>query len=177
MNCHASGYDLSERGEGVAAQIYVGSTKVIISIILQHGLLPDLLKRYKRIHPGCTKKEIMDLVNAIKENKYWNVLSNNKDAVYVIALNRAQIKVNAQNVVRVTYFGKILVDRDIAKYCSRGKVVLALRENSNFNGRYVITWPAFLNIMRNDPELFYRALNKDIKVLIGVNQVHKIMNE
>jgi len=179
MNCQASGYDLfRKRRKGLLLKSMRGSTKVIISIILQHGLLPDLLKRYKRIHPGCTNKEIMDLVNAIKENKYWNVLSNNKDLVYVIALNRAQIKVNAQNVVRVTYFGKISVDRDIARYCSRGKVVLALRENSNFNGRYVITWPAFLNIMRNDPELFYQALNiKDIKVLIGVKQAHKIMNE
>ena len=142
-----------------------------------HGLLPDLLKRYKRIHPGCTNKEIMDLVNAIKENKYWNVLPNEKNALYVVALTRARITVKKDNVVRVTYFGKILVDREVARFCSRGKILLVVRENSHFKGRYIITWPAFLNIMRNNPELFYNALiKKDLKELIGVKQAKEIMN-
>jgi hypothetical protein len=138
--------------------------------------LPDLLKRYKRIHPGCTNKEIMDLVNAIKENKYWNVLPSEKDAVYVVALTRARIRVNKDNVVRVTHFGKILVDGEIAKFCSRGKVLLAVKENSHFKGRYIITWPAFLNIMRTDAELFYRTLTKeDVKELIGVKKAKEIL--
>ena len=141
-----------------------------------HYLLPDLLKRYKRVHPGCTNREIMDLVNAIKENKYWNVLPNEKNSVYVVALTRARIKVNQDNVVRVTHFGKILVDREIAKFCSRGKVLLAVRENSHFKGKYIITWPAFLNIMRTNPALFYHSLIKnDIKELIGVRQAKEIM--
>ncbi|MGH9909844.1 MAG: hypothetical protein ACRD32_04320, partial [Nitrososphaerales archaeon] len=75
--------------------------------------MPDLLKRYKRVHPGCTNREIMDLVNAIKENKYWNVLPNERNSVYVVALTRARIKANQDNVVRVTHFGKILVGREI----------------------------------------------------------------
>lgn len=119
----------------------------------------------------------MDLVNAVKENKYWNVLPDEKDAVYVVALTRARIKVNKDNVVRVTHFGKILVDREIAKFCSRGKVLLAVRENSHFRGKYIITWPAFLNIMRTDPELFYNSLmEKDVKELIGVKRAKEIMN-
>jgi hypothetical protein len=140
-------------------------------------LLPDLLKRYKRIHPGCSNKDITDLVNAINANKYWNVLPGEKDAVYVVALTRARIKVNKDNVVRVTHFGKILVNGEIARFCSRGKVVLAVRQNSSFKGRYVITWPAFLNIMRTNPERFYHALmERDIRELIGVKQAKEILN-
>lgn len=136
----------------------------------------DLIKRYKRIHPGCTNKEIEDLVNAIKEDKYWNALPNYKDALYVVALTRARIRVNKANVVKVTHFGKILVDQGIAKFCSRGKILLAVRSNSHYRARYVITWPAFLNIMRGNSELFYNALiSSNTKELIGVKQAKEMM--
>lgn len=139
--------------------------------------MPDLLKRYKRLHPGCSNKEIMDLVYAIKENKYWNVLPNEKDAIYVVALTRARIKANSDNIVRVTHLDKILVDRSIAKLCSRGKVLLAFKENSHYKAHYVITWPAFLNIMRTDPEAFYRSLIREgAKELIGVKRAQELLN-
>jgi len=138
--------------------------------------LVDLIKRYKRIHPGCTNKEIEDLVNAIKEDKYWNALPNYKDALYVVALTRARIKVNKANVVKVTHFGKILVDQSIAKFCSRGKILLVVRDNSHYRARFVITWPAFLNIMRGDSESFYNALiRNNTKELVGVKQAKEMM--
>ena len=138
--------------------------------------MADLIKRYKRIHPGCTNKDIEDLVNAIKEDKYWNALPNYKDALYVIALTRARIKVNKANVVKVTHFGKILVDQSIAKFCSRSKILLVMKDNSHYRARYVITWPAFLNIMRSDSESFYNALiGSDTKELIGVKQAKDMM--
>jgi len=138
--------------------------------------LVDLIKRYKRIHPGCTNKEIEDLVNAIKEDKYWNALPNYKDALYVIALTRARIRVNKANVVKVTHFGKILVDQSIAKFCSRGKVLLVVKDNSHYRAKYVITWPAFLNVMRGNSESFYNALTQsDAKELIGVKQAKAMM--
>lgn len=138
--------------------------------------MADLLKRFKRIHPGCTNKEIMDLVNAVKENKYWNALPKYKDAVYVVALTRARIKANNANVVKVTHFGKILVDQKVAKFCSRGKVLLAVRDNAHYRAKYVITWPAFLNVMRGNAELFYNTLiNSDANELIGVKQAKEMM--
>jgi hypothetical protein len=138
--------------------------------------LVDLVKRYKRIHPGCTNKEIEDLVNAIKEDKYWNALPNYKDALYVVALTRARIKVNKANVVKVTHFGKILVDQSIAKFCSRGKILLVVRDNSHYRARYVITWPAFLNIMRGNSESFYNVLiSSNTKELVGVKQAKEMM--
>lgn len=136
----------------------------------------DLIKRYKRIHPGCTNKEIEDLVNAIREDKYWNALPNYKDALYVVALTRARIRVNKANVARVTHFGKILVDQSIAKFCSRGKILLVVKDNSHYRARYVITWPAFLNIMRGNSELFYNALvGSNTRELIGVKQAKELM--
>jgi hypothetical protein len=138
--------------------------------------LVDLIKRYKRIHPGCTNKEIEDLVNAVKEDKYWNALPNYKDSLYVVALTRARIKANKANVVKVTHFGKILVDQDIAKFCSRGKILLLVRNDSRYRAKYVITWPAFLNIMRGNSESFYSALiNSNTRELIGVKQAKEMM--
>jgi hypothetical protein len=139
-------------------------------------MLVDLIKRYRRLHPGCTAKEIEDLVNAVKEDKYWNALPNYKDALYVVALTRARIKVNGANIVRVTFLDKIAVDGDIAKFCSRGKVILVMRENSHYRGRYVITWPAFLNVMRGNPEAFYHTLlSSNVRELMGVKQTKAMM--
>ena len=136
----------------------------------------DLIKRYKRIHPGCTNKEIEDLVNAIREDKYWNALPNYKDALYVVALTRARIKANKANVVKVTHFSKILVDQDIAKFCSRGKILLLVRNDSHYRAKYIITWPAFLNIMRGNSESFYNTLiNTNTRELIGVKQAKDMM--
>ncbi|MFQ5970106.1 MAG: hypothetical protein ACE5J2_06400 [Nitrososphaerales archaeon] len=138
--------------------------------------MADLLKRFKRIHPGCTNKEIMDLVNAIKDNKYWNASPKYKGAVYVVALTRARIKANNANVVKATHFGKMLVDEKVAKFCSRGKVLLAVRDNTHYRARHVITWPAFLNVMRGNAELFYNMLiNGDSNELIGVKQAKQMM--
>lgn len=137
----------------------------------------DLIKRYRRLHPGCTGKEIEDLVNAVREDKYWNALPNYKDALYVVILTRARIKVNKDNVVRVTHFGKILVDERIAKFCSRGKVLLVVGQNSHYRGEHVITWPAFLNVMRGDSEHFYHVLvNGNVKELVGVKQAKAMMS-
>lgn len=136
----------------------------------------DLIKRYKRIHPGCTNKEIEDLVNAVREDKYWNALPNYKDSLYVVSLTRARIKANKANVVKVTHFGKILVDQDIAKFCSRGKILLLVRNESHYRAKYVITWPAFLNIMRGNSESFYNTLiNSNTRELIGVKQAKEMM--
>jgi hypothetical protein len=138
--------------------------------------LVDLIKRYKRIHPGCTNKEIEDLVNAVREDKYWNALPNYKDSLYVVSLTRARIKANKANVVKVTHFGKILVDQDIAKFCSRGKILLLVRNESHYRAKYVITWPAFLNIMRGNSESFYNTLiNSNTRELIGVKQAKEMM--
>lgn len=139
----------------------------------------DLFKRYRRIHPGCTKKEIEDLVSAIRGDKYWNAFPNSRDALYVLALTRARIRAsNKNNVVKVTHLGKILVQQDVARFCSRGKVLLVVKENSHYRARYVITWPAFVNIMRSNSELFYQALiGSETTELIGVKKAKEIMME
>lgn len=140
--------------------------------------MADLFKRYRRVHPGCTRKEIEDLVNAIRDGKYWNAFPGCRDALYVLALTRARIRAKKGNVVRVTHFGKILVDRSIAGLCSRGKILLVIREDSQYRAKYVVTWPAFLNIMRGNSEQFYRALiRSEAQELIGVKKAKEIMME
>ena len=136
----------------------------------------DLFKRYRRTHPGLARKAVEDLVNAVRDGKYWNALPNSKDALYVVALTRARIKAKGGKVVRVTHFGKVLVDESIARFCSRGKVLLLVRENAHYVARYVITWPAFLNVMRGDPERFYNELIRSrTGELIGVQKAREMM--
>jgi hypothetical protein len=138
--------------------------------------LVDLFKRYRRTHPGLARKEIEDLVSSIRNEKYWNALPSSRDAVYVLALSRARVRVKGGKVATVTHFGKVLVEEGVAKFCSRGKVLLLIRDDSHYTARYVITWPAFLNVMRGDAGRFYDALVRSgITELVGVKKAREMM--
>jgi len=116
-------------------------------------------------------------VNAMKDDKYWNALPDSKEFFYVVALSRARIRSDEGNVATVTHVGKVILDRSISKFCSRGKVLLVSKQGSNYKAMCVITWPAFLNIMHSRPTLFCNVVARmPISQLVDVKKARELMN-
>lgn len=105
------------------------------------------------------RREREDLITAVKGNKYWKATSSNKDFIYVIALTRARVRTNEGFRARVTFLREAIMPRDVAKFCRRYRVLLVNRRTSIAS--CVITWKAFLRIIRNYSEDIYRMLTVD----------------
>jgi len=118
----------------------------------------DTFAHFRRTYPECSDKEIRDLVEAIRGDKYWLVQPGKKDALYVVALTRAQIPLAEGYQARATYVGAVSVTSEAAPYCRRGRVIAVARHVARFIGTSVILWPEFLQLIRLDSALVYHAL-------------------
>lgn len=111
-----------------------------------------------RVYPECSRRGIDDLVSAILSNKYWKVHSGRDDAYYAVALTRARIPYLDGFKAKSTVPGVVIVSRRAARFCRRGRVLLAKKRNGIFISETIIDWPAFLRIIRMDENLIYRRL-------------------
>lgn len=100
------------------------------------------------MYPSCSRREISDLVRAIKGDKYWKVISKGGDAIYIIALTRARYPEGGAFRARATHLGSVLVEPRAARYCRKGRVLIVVRGVA----RHVLTWPAFLRLIKLDPD-------------------------
>ena len=136
----------------------------------------DLFAHFKRIYPECSRKEIQDLIEAIKGDKYWLVCPNHKNAIYVVALTRANIPKENGFQARATYLKRVIVVPEAARFSRKGRVLMAIKLDSNYIAKSVILWSAFLRLMNEDSNLIYSMLmegkippfvnNKSVKAII-----------
>lgn len=119
----------------------------------------ELLVRYfAKVYPSCSRRDIDDLIAAIRGNKYWSIHSGTMDAIHVVALMRAEIASQGGFLARATHVGQIKVREAAAKYCRKERVLIAMKEGSGFEAVSVITWPAFLRFIRLDSSSIYESL-------------------
>lgn len=121
----------------------------------------DLRRHFLKVYPGCSRRRIDDLVAAIIHGKYWRVHSGRDNAYYAVALTRAQIPYLDGFKVRSTAPGVVIVSEKAARFCKRGRVLVAKKRNNIFISETIIDWPAFLRIIKMDEELIYRWLIVD----------------
>jgi len=134
-----------------------------------------LVRHFAKVYPSCRRRDIEDLVAAIRGNKYWNIHSGLRDAMYVVALTRAEIALKQGFLARATHVGQIRVVEAAAKYCSKGRVLVAMKEGSGFEAVSVITWPAFLRFIRLDSSRIYEdLLSGQLPPFIGERYVAEI---
>lgn len=114
-----------------------------------------LWEHLRKAYPRCSNRKINDLVSAIEEDKYWWVCPGKKDAVYVVALTKAQIPLKDGFQARATHVGRVRVLRSAARFSRKGRVLLAVKEGTGFVARCAITWPAFLQLMHEEPQAVY----------------------
>lgn len=116
----------------------------------------DLFTQFRRIYPDCSRKEVEDLVEAIKGNKYWLVSPGHKDAIYTVALTRADIPKAEGFQAEATHLKKVIVVSEAAKFSKKGRVLMAIKSNSDYIAKNVILWSAFLRIMDENPDVIYK---------------------
>ncbi|MCP8322518.1 MAG: hypothetical protein H3Z52_16500 [archaeon] len=116
----------------------------------------NLFAHFKRIYPECSRKEVEDLIEAIKGDKYWLVYPNHKDAIYIVALTKADIP-NAKGFqAKATHLKKIIVVPKAAKFSKKGRVLMAIKFDSDYIAKSVISWSAFLRLMNENPDTIYK---------------------
>ena len=117
-----------------------------------------MFRHFRRMYEECGEKEVRNLVEAIKNDKYWSGRPGVKDVIYIVALTKAEIPLAQGFQARATFLGKVTVSREASPYCRRGRVLAAVKSESQYIVQSVITWPAFLRIMREKAEEAYHLL-------------------
>lgn len=137
-----------------------------------------LVKYFAKVYPSCSRRDIEDLVAAIRANKYWRIHSGLRNALYVVALTRAKITSQGGFLARATHLGQIKVTEAASKYCRKGRVLVAIKKNSGFEAVSVITWPVFLRFIRlNSGRVYEDLLNGRLHAFIGERYVAQIRQE
>lgn len=140
----------------------------------------DLFAHFKRIYPKCSRKEIQDLIEAIKCDKYWLVCPNYKNAIYVVALTRANIPEEKGFQARATHLNRVIVVPEAARFSRKGRVLMVIKLGSNYIAKSVILWPAFLRLIKENSNMIYEHLiegkippfvnNKNVKVILKAHK-------
>lgn len=102
-----------------------------------------LKKKFKHM----SERDISDLVEAIKNDKFWYALPSNKQFVFVVALSRARIRKGTFYLAKATYLKQIYVPKEIKEFVRRFMVALVERETKE--SKVVMSWKTFLSLMRS----------------------------
>lgn len=125
-----------------------------------------------------SEREIDDLAEAIKSNKFWYALPSNKQFIFVVALSRARIKKGSFYLAKATYLKQIYIPQEIKEYVRKFMIVLVERETKK--GKVVMSWKTFLSLMRSKryalPHILSLSIpkklsRKDINELIKSSQL------
>ena len=129
----------------------------------------EMRDHFKRIYPQCSTTEIENLVSAIKSKKYWKVHSERKDALYAVALTRAQIQFKDGYKAKSTAPSQVVVVPKAVRFCRRGRILLVKKRGESFLSETVIEWPAFLQLLRQDQNIIYQFFveNPDPPVFVN----------
>jgi hypothetical protein len=124
-----------------------------------------------------TSRRIKDLSEAIRADKYWSLSPGRRDAFYVIALTRAQIPVGDGYQARVTHLDRVVVSRDAAKFCRKGRILMVELKGRRPIAKSVVSWAAFVRLMREDSEQIYFLFKGDkIPPFIGLKELRVLTN-
>jgi len=53
---------------------------------------------------------------------------------------------------------KVIASPEAANFSRKGTVLLVVKDNSNYIAKSVITWPAFLRLINENPNLIYKII-------------------
>lgn len=118
----------------------------------------EMREHFKKIYPRCSSRDIDNLVSAIISSKYWKVHPERDDALYVVALTRAKVPFEDGFKAETTAPKTVIVSPKAARFCRRGRVLIAKNGDYNFTSDTVVEWPAFLKLIRQDPNSVYSLL-------------------
>ncbi|MEM3402984.1 MAG: hypothetical protein QXJ17_00320 [Nitrososphaeria archaeon] len=103
-------------------------------------------KKSPSVYNDVSEQQRFNLEAAIEGKKYWNISERRSDYVYAIALSRARAKASYGFYARTSFFKRVQVVPQAAKYCRKYRVLLI--EVKTLMAYKVITWNAFCKLMR-----------------------------
>jgi hypothetical protein len=118
-------------------------------------------EHFKRIYPECSANEVENLVSAIASCKYWNVHPEKKNAFYVVALTQAKVPFRNGFRAKSTASKDVVVSSKAAKFCRRGRILIAKDRGEDFTADTVVEWPVFLRLMRQNQDHAYKIFVED----------------
>ena len=116
----------------------------------------EMREHFKKIYPECSANEIENLVSAIASYKYWKVHPEKKNALYVVALTQAKVPFKDGFRAKSTAPKPIVVSPKAAKFCRRGRILIAKDRGEDFTADTVIEWPVFLGLIRKPQDHVYK---------------------
>jgi len=119
-----------------------------------------LKRRIQNLYPECTDRDIEDFIAAIKFDKYCSGLPGRRDLIYVVALTKAKIPLEGGFQARATHLKRVLVSEKASPFCRWGVILAAINIGGRYVANTVLTWPAFLKIMRGKAEEAHQLLSK-----------------
>jgi hypothetical protein len=103
-----------------------------------------------------TRREAEDLINAVRDDKYWKVSPENKDFIFVVALSRARIRSRRGMYAKATHVKRVEVIKEAAGFCRRWRVLLV--DKRRMLAVSVLTWRAFNKIVSKGMEYVIRFI-------------------
>jgi len=124
----------------------------------------SLRKKFKELG-----RDVENLINAIKGDKFWYAIEGNKSLIYVVALTRARTFSEGNYWARCTGIGRVKVKKEIRKLVRRYRILLV--DLNKREATKVLTWKAFKKAISANlhPDYMPNYLN--------VKRVRKIIRE
>lgn len=115
-------------------------------------------QRLRLAYPGCSERELDDLISAMRNGKYWRVHPERGGAVYAVALTQAKIPFREGFAARTTAPKPVAVSKRCAGFMRRARVLVAKDAGDHYISETVLEWPAFLRLVREKPDAVYSLL-------------------
>jgi len=134
-------------------------------------------EHFKKVYPKYSTRQIENLVSAIASNKYWNVHSMRRDALYVVALTQARIPFKDGFKAESTAPKTVVLSPKAARFCRRGRILIVKDEFGDFISNTVLEWLVFTKLIRQDQNLIYKLFieNPNPPVFINNRLLKKIL--
>lgn len=131
------------------------------------------MKNRPSIYGELKRRELENLIEAIKHNKYWRVQPRDNRFFYAVILSRARTPSSRGRLVRVTGFGQLTALGAVAAFCRRYRVgVVDSKEGIVLA---VLTWRAFSWAMRNcQSEIYLRLVTGSLPAYINIKGIKEI---
>ncbi len=93
-----------------------------------------------------SERDKADLINAIKDDKYWKVSEGDKRYYFAVILTRGRTPSYRGRYVKVTGFKTVEADDRVAWFCRRYRVGVVDYKSRKLLG--VLTWKAFKKLIK-----------------------------
>ncbi len=126
---------------------------------------PSLFKK-------ISNRDVYNITNAMKADKYWKVSETDKRYYYVLILSRGRTPSFKGRFVKVTGFKNVEADDRIAWFCRRYRVGIIDSKGNRLI--CVLTWSAFKELMHSGDKILELIENGTLPQYINEEAAEEI---